>query len=67
MTNNNELTLPALRAHMGDWIYYVTFLPMEQIANRIQVAQEIHSSPTLKDMIQRQITASASWRKSFSI
>ena len=41
---------------MGDWIYYVTFLRMDQIADQIHIAQEIHSSHMLKDMIQRQIT-----------
>ncbi len=52
----NELIIPALRARMGDWIYYVTFLRMDQIADQIHIAQEIHSSNILKDMIQRQIT-----------
>ena len=56
MKNSNELIIPALRAHMGDWIYYVTFLQMEQIADQIQIAGEIHSSKVLKDMIQGQIT-----------
>ena len=56
MKNPNELIIPALRAYMGDWIYYVTFLRMEQIAEQIHIAQEIHSSKVLKDMIQRQIT-----------
>ena len=56
MKNQDELIIPALRAHMGDWIYYVTFLRMEQIAEQIHIAEEIHSSKTLKDMIQRQIT-----------
>ena len=56
MKKTNELIIPALRAHMGDWIYYVTFLQMEQIADQIHIAQEIHSSKGLKDMIQRQIT-----------
>lgn len=55
MKNGNEF-IPALRAHMGDWVYYVTFLRMDQIADRIHLAQEIHSSAVLKDMIQRQIT-----------
>ena len=41
---------------MGDWIYYVTFLRMDQIADQIQIAQEIHSSKVLKDMSQLQIT-----------
>ena len=37
MDNNTELILPALRVHMGDWIYYVTFLGMEQIADRMSL------------------------------
>ncbi len=56
MKKINELIIPALKAHMGDWIYYVTFLRMDQIADQIHIAQEIHSSKVLKDMIQRQIT-----------
>ena len=56
MEDNIELILPALRVHMGDWIYYVTFLGMEQIADRIEFAEEIHPSPTLKMLIQREIT-----------
>ena len=55
MKNPHEF-IPALRAHMGDWVYYITFLQMDQIADRIRLAQEIHSSKVLKDMIQRQIT-----------
>ena len=60
MKKTNELIIPALRAHMGDWIYYVTFLRMDQIADQIHIAQEIHTSNVLKDMIQRQITNRAS-------
>ena len=55
MKNPTDLTIPALRAHMGDWVYYVTFLRMKQIAERISIAQEIHSSTVLKNMIQAQI------------
>ncbi len=59
MTKTNELLLPALRAHMGDWVYYVTFLQMEEIAKRVHIAEEIHSSPTLKAMVQQQIAKRA--------
>ena len=31
---------------MGDWIYYVTFLRMDQIENQIHIAQEIHLGVT---------------------
>ena len=41
---------------MGDWVYYISFLRMNQIADQIHFAQDIHSSNVLRDMIQRQIT-----------
>jgi len=50
------LHLPSLRAHMGDWVYYITFMPMREIASRISVAEDIHSSETLKELLQRQLT-----------
>src|SRR5688500_11450244 len=50
------LHLPALRAHMGDWIYYITFMPMREIAARISVAEDIHTAETLKELLQRQLT-----------
>jgi DNA sulfur modification protein DndB len=49
------LQLPALRAHMGDWIYYITFLKMYDVAERVEVAQKIHTSKTLNDLIQREL------------
>ena len=60
MKKTNDLIIPALRAHMGDWVYYISFLRMEHIADQIRIAQDIHSSKVLKDMIQRQITDRAS-------
>ena len=60
MKKTNELIIPALKARMGDWVYYVTFLRMDQIADQIQIAQQIHSSKVLKDMIQYEITKRSS-------
>jgi DNA sulfur modification protein DndB len=54
------LQLPALRAHMGDWIYYVTFLKMRDVAERVQVAQNIHTSEVLNELIQRELQRSHS-------
>ena len=56
MKNLTDLTIPALRAHMGDWVYYISFLRMNQIADQIHLAQKIHESNELRDMIQRRIT-----------
>lgn len=56
-TKSKQLVLPALRARMGDWVYYVTFMKMKDIAERINIAQEIHQSRSLNEFIQRQLEA----------
>jgi DNA sulfur modification protein DndB len=56
--NNNSLKmlqLPALRAKMGDWIYYSAFMKMGDIAERVSLADEIHRHKELRDLIQRQV------------
>ena len=50
------LSVPSLRARMGDWVYYIGILRMYDIAKRISVAEEIHSSKSLRDLLQRQLT-----------
>lgn len=52
------LRVPALRAHMGDWIYYAAFLKFRDIAQRVFLADEIHQHQGLRDMIQRSIDSS---------
>jgi DNA sulfur modification protein DndB len=49
------LQVPGLRAHMGDWVYYTTFLRIKDIAERISLATEIHTSSVLRELIQREI------------
>ncbi|MBI4446681.1 MAG: DGQHR domain-containing protein [Acidobacteria bacterium] len=56
MKKDGELFIPALRAAIGDWIYYVTFMRMGDIRDRIHFAEEIHKSESLKEFIQRQLT-----------
>jgi DNA sulfur modification protein DndB len=53
-----DLKVPGLRAHMGDWIYYITFLRLQDIAQRVSLAQELHESRALKDLIQREVDES---------
>lgn len=48
--------LPAIRARMGDWIYYVSYMKMQDIAKRISFAEEIHESQTLNEFLQRRVT-----------
>ena len=51
----NKLTLPTLRAKMGDWIYYVTIMTFEEISKRVSMADEIHKNKGLKTLIQREV------------
>ena len=52
---HTAILLPALRAKMGDWIYYVSFMKMGEIAKRVKYAQDIHKSKSLNSLLQRGI------------
>lgn len=54
--NAQSLKLPALRAHMDDWIYYICLMKMQDIAGRISIASEIYTSKSLQDLLQKQLT-----------
>lgn len=45
--------VPALKARMGDWTYYVTVMKLGKIAKECSLAEEIHSHKDLDDVIQR--------------
>lgn len=51
-----SILLPALRAQMGDWIYYISSMRMKDIAIRISYAEEIHKSKKLNELLQRQVS-----------
>lgn len=51
----NKLYLPSLRGVIGDWVYYPTLMKLKDIAERINIADEIYKSKTLSDMVQRVI------------
>jgi DNA sulfur modification protein DndB len=50
------LYLPALRCYMGDWTYYVTTMPLSELASRVQRSREIYQVQGLEDLIQRELT-----------
>ncbi len=53
---NGSLVVPALRAAMGDWVYYVTTMPIREVGGRVRPAEEIHKSTALRELIQRSLT-----------
>jgi DNA sulfur modification protein DndB len=51
------MRIPALRARIGDWDYYVTTLTFEQVDKCVsKIDEHLHKSESLKDLIQRSIT-----------
>jgi len=56
MTENGKLLIPALKAKMGDNIYYISYLNMKEIAGRVSFAEEIHENKNLGELIQRRVT-----------
>ncbi|HEY9084043.1 MAG TPA: DNA sulfur modification protein DndB [Vicingaceae bacterium] len=51
------MKIPALRAKIGDWDYYVTTLTFEQVSQFVsKIDEHLHKSESLKDLIQRSIT-----------
>ncbi len=59
------LVVPSIRAHMGNWIYYICFLKMRDVATRISMADEIHDSKSLEELLQRALTDRASEIKDY--
>ena len=53
--NAQQANFPALRCYMGDWTYYVTVMPLSEIALRIQGSTEIYEVKSLEDMVQREL------------
>ncbi|MER3374043.1 MAG: DNA sulfur modification protein DndB [Allomuricauda sp.] len=51
------MKIPALRAKIGDWDYYITNLTFEQVSHYVsKIDENLHKSESLKDLIQRSIT-----------
>ena len=49
---------PALKAHMGDWTYYIVKMQMQEVAAKVKFGSQVHSDKTLDEAIQRTITES---------
>lgn len=51
------MKIPAIRANIGNWIYYVATLSFEQVSKYVKrIDDELHKSKLLSDMLQRSIT-----------
>lgn len=59
MNRYDSLYLPALRAQMGDRVYYISFMNMKDVHERVFIAQELHRSKNLNELIQRRLSKRA--------
>ena len=51
------MKIPALRAKIGTWTYYITTLTFQQVSDSVsKIDDELHKSESLRDIIQRSIT-----------
>lgn len=51
------MKLPAIRACIGDWVYYVAAMRFKDVSQYVKkVDNELHRSELLRDMLQRSIT-----------
>ena len=57
---HGTLLLPALRAEMGDWTYYIASITLEELAQRVTTATDLHQPKALDEEIQRSLEPRAS-------
>lgn len=50
-----SLYLSSLRGIIGDWVYYPCLMKFRDIAERINLAEEIYDSKTLNELVQREL------------
>ena len=58
MVTQSPCLIPALRARMGDWWFYVTTMTFKDIVERVKRVKEIHETSSLKTWIQRELKES---------
>jgi DNA sulfur modification protein DndB len=52
------MKIPALKARIGNWDYYITTLTFEQVSQFVsKIDDQLHKSESLKDLIQRSVTS----------
>lgn len=52
--------VPAIKAKMGDWTYYITKMKFGEVASQVKLAEQIHQNKELDDAIQRSLSSRVS-------
>lgn len=53
---SNRTLIPALRASVGDWVYYICVMKYAQVAREVSFAHELEGHAELSKLIQRGLT-----------
>ncbi|WP_462158654.1 DNA sulfur modification protein DndB [Pseudoalteromonas sp. GB56] len=48
--------VPAIKAKMGDWVYYITKMKFGEVAKQVELAEKIHPNKELDEQIQRNLS-----------
>lgn len=48
--------VPAIKAKMGDWTYFITKMTFGEVASQVQLAETIHQNKELDEQIQRNLS-----------
>ncbi len=48
--------VPAIKAKMGDWTYYITKMKFGEVEKQVELAETLHPSKELDEAIQRELT-----------
>ncbi|MCD4663838.1 MAG: hypothetical protein K8R68_01130, partial [Bacteroidales bacterium] len=52
------MKIPAIRAKIGTWTYYISTLTFEQVNQYVErIDDQLHRAELLRDLIQRSITS----------
>ena len=52
------INIPAIRGVIGNMVYYTTTLTFNQVAERVKrIDDELHTSTSLKEQLQRALTS----------
>ena len=52
---SEHVFFPCVRGNIGDWIYYSSVMPIQEVANRVSYVKDVHKTKVLSDWLQREI------------
>lgn len=52
---HEALIIPALRAQLGDWIYYISYMKLKDLVEWVNRTPLFYGSPQLQELLQRQL------------